>query len=231
MNVAIIPARGGSKRVPRKNIKSFSGSPIISYSIRAALACDAIGDVYVSTDDQEIERIALDYGAKSLGLRCAELSDDYSTSTDVVRYEIKRLQASGVDFEYVAEVYATAPLLEPAVIDAVHQQLMRSVDVSFAFAAVEFSYPVQRGFYIEDDRCSPIDPVAFDQRSQDLRPVFHDAGQVYWASADAWTNEDIRFNQRALPVAVPQKTVCDIDSVDDWFIAEAMYQALYRVSS
>ena len=230
MNLAIIPARGGSKRIPQKNIKSFNGSPIISYSIRSALASDAISDVYVSTDDQEIERIAIEHGAKSLGLRCAALSDDYSSSTDVVRYEIKRLQASGLEFEYVAEVYATAPMLEPVVIDAVYQQLRMGVDVSFAFAAVEFAYPVQRGFYIKEGRCSPVDPASFDQRSQDLRTVFHDAGQVYWASVESWLQEDIRFNQRALPIPVPQNTVCDIDSLDDWFIAEAMCQALSRLS-
>lgn len=230
MNIAIIPARAGSKRICRKNIKSFCGSPIISYSIKAALACDAISDVFVSTDDQEIERIALDCGAKSPGLRCAELSDDYATSTEVIRYEIKRLQALGLDFECVAEVYATAPMLEPAIIDAVYRQLRRNADVSFAFSAVEFSYPVQRGFYIEEHRCSPIDPTAFDQRSQDLKPIFHDAGQVYWASADSWIKENIRFNQSALPVPVPQSTVCDIDTIDDWFIAEAMYRASHGFS-
>jgi len=231
MNVAIIPARGGSKRVPKKNVRPFCGVPIIGYSIQAALESNTISEVYVSTDDREIERIALDYGAKSLGLRCPELSDDYSSTTEIVRYEIGRLHAKGVEFDYVAELYATAAMLRPEVIDGIHAELVGREDAVFAFSAVEFGYPVQRGFYVDNGRCVPVDSEAFDQRSQDLRSVFHDAGQVYWASSESWTKEQIRFNHRALPVPVPRNTVCDIDTNEDWFIAEAMYRALHRVPS
>lgn len=223
MNVAIVPARGGSKRIYKKNIRSFCGRPILEYAIEAALTSSSVDDVFVSTDDPTIESIGIEMGAKSTGLRSADLSDDYTGTTDVIRYEISRLSKMGLEPDFVAELYPTAPFLTADVIDAVFHAFSQSESL-FAFTATHFSYPVQRGFLIESGVCTPLFENEFHRRSQDLERAFHDAGQLYWGSTDSWLTTDFRFDKNAMPVVIPQTEAWDIDTEEDWCIAEAIYR-------
>lgn len=224
MNIAIIPARGGSKRIPRKNIRDFGGKPIIAYSIEAALLSESIDTVYVSTDDPEIELIAISFGAKSLGLRPDDLSDDFTSTTEVVRYELRRLLTADVQPTGVAEIYPTAPFLTPQIVDQVYAEMVKMDDASFAFLATKFEYPVQRGFYVRNSRCEPLDEEAFGKRSQDLESVFHDSGQIYWSTAASWIKGGFKFDYKAVPVIVPRSVAIDIDTEDDWLLAEMIHR-------
>lgn len=224
MNVAIVPARGGSRRIPKKNIRSFCGRPIIEYTIEAALKSTSVDMVFVSTDDSTIEEIGKEMGAQSIGLRSRDLSDDQSGTTDVIRYEISRLFEIGLEPEFIAEIYPTAPFLKGSTIDAAFRTLLQSSDTYFAFTATYFSYPVQRGFFVESGVCTPLFENEFNRRSQDLERVYHDAGQLYWGSTDSWLTRNFRFDKNALPVVISPTEAWDIDTEEDWYIAEAMYR-------
>ncbi len=222
MNICIIPARGGSKRIPRKNIKNFLGKEIIAYSIEAALESKCFDKVIVSTDCHEIRDVAEKFGASCDQLRPDYLSDDFTGTSEVIKYEIKRLSDSGNKISIVTEIYATAPLMKPEFIKQGIDLLMKLPSNSYVFSAVEFEYPVQRGFEIVEDRCHAIDPEAFNKRSQDLKPIFHDAAQFYVGFAETWLNCEFRFNSMSYPFILPRENVVDIDNESDWKIAEAI---------
>lgn len=234
INVAIIPARGGSKRIPKKNIRNFCGKPIIAYSIEAALDSGVFERVIVSTDDNEIATIAKQFGAEVPFIRPASLSDDHTGTNDVIVHAIKSLQQQGVDIGFVCCIYATAPFLQSNFILNGLEQLKSDNSKRFSFSVCKFNYPVQRSFTIEPSsdvsskgEIKLISPQYIGERSQDLPKVFHDAGQFYWALAEDFINSDNgMFSKVSIPIALPSYLVQDIDDEDDWRRAEYMYKAL-----
>lgn len=225
MNVAIIPARGGSKRIPRKNIKNFLGVPIIAYSIRAALESNIFDRVIVSTDDNEIAQVALKYGAEVPFMRPKEISDDYAGTHEVMSHSVKFLLDSGFNPKNVCCIYATAPLIKSSDIKK-GLKLLNKGKYKSVLSATSFSYPVQRSFYKRNDRLKMLFPENFFSRSQDLEEVFHDAGQFYWSSSEAWIGVSEGFNEHSSIVQLPSWRVQDIDNLDDWKHAELIYKVM-----
>jgi len=224
MNVAIIPARGGSKRIPRKNIRDFCGKPMIARSINTALNSKCFDKVIVSTDDKEIASVAEQYGAEVFGMRPPELSDDYCGTTNVIRYEIQKLISRGIDLRYVCELYATTPLLSAS--DIRGSMGLVNNSNQFIFSALKFNYPVQRSFYLKQNGVQMLFPNDFSKRSQDLPDVYHDAGQFYWGGVEAWLSKDFVFGTETQPYVLPPNSVVDIDTSEDWELAERMYERL-----
>lgn len=228
INVAIIPARGGSKRIPRKNIRHFGGKPIIAYSIEAAQKAGLFERIIVSTDDNEIASVAKQYGAEVPFIRPNELSDDYTGTNDVVVHAIKELQQSGVEVGFVCCIYATAPFLQPQYIAEGFEQLKANKHKHYAFSVGKFDYPVQRSFTLEGENqdIKLLSPESIGARSQDLPDVYHDAGQFYWALAQDFIEvKGGTFSSFSIPIVLPKYLVQDIDDKDDWRRAEYMYQA------
>ncbi|EEA03765.1 acylneuraminate cytidylyltransferase [Burkholderia sp. H160] len=225
--VAIIPARGGSKRIPRKNIRLFHGLPIIAYSIRAARASGLFDRIVVTTDDEEIARVAREYGAETPFMRPEALSDDHAGTMGVVQHAIDELARLGDAPTLACCIYATAPFLQPGFLRQGLQLLEAHTDRSYAFSVTTFGFPVQRALRVTaDGGLDAIYPEYRLVRSQDLDEAWHDAGQFYWGRADAWLRGDTLFSPAALPVALPRHLVQDIDTPEDWRRAEWMYAAL-----
>lgn len=228
MNVAIIPARGGSKRIPRKNIKPFCGKPMVAHAIENALASKFVDKVVVSTDDQEIADVAVQYGADVPFLRPNELADDYTGTSPVVRHAIETLLDSGWDIEYCACVYATSPLLTTSLINSCYEKLLNSEGTDYVFTAARFSFPIQRAILqTESGGVKPFDNFGITQRSQDLEPAYHDAGQLYWGHHSTWLDTSKRiFGANSKMVVMPDHLVQDIDTPEDWERAELLYKLI-----
>lgn len=226
MKLAIIPARGGSKRIPRKNIKPFSGKPMIEWSIQAARETGIFDRIVVSTDDAEIAGVARDCGADVPFLRPQELSDDHAGTSPVVAHAIKWHQAHGYDPAQVCCIYATAPLIQSA--DIRHGvEMLISSGADFAFSVTSFAFPIQRAIKLRaDGRVQMFDPAQFQTRSQDLSEAYHDAGQFYWGTKAAWLSETPIFSPGSVPIILPRYRVQDIDTPEDWAQAEALMLAL-----
>ncbi|HHB51615.1 MAG TPA: pseudaminic acid cytidylyltransferase [Saprospiraceae bacterium] len=223
--IAVIPARGGSKRIPRKNIKDFYGKPLISYSIEVALKSKLFDKVIVTTDDEEIAMIAKKYGAEVPFLRPKALSDDLAGTQDVINHAIEYLKEKNEFFDYVCTVYATAPLLQKQYLIEGFEKLQDS-DAVNAFSATSMPFPIQRTFKINtNERCEMFTPEHFKTRSQDLEEAYQDAGQFYWKKLDKKSNEII-FGKDSIPIILPRYLVQDIDTVEDWERAEIMYKVL-----
>lgn len=227
-NIAVIPARGGSKRIENKNSKHFCGKPIIAYSIEVALQSGVFDHVIVSTDDEHIAEIAREYGAEVPFMRPDYLADDHTGTTDVIEHAISEWQKMGNDVDLVACIYATAPFLQKEYIIEAISTLKNHPSKRAAFTVCKFNYPIQRSFTINlpENDVVPIDPSALPKRSQDLPSVFHDAGQLYLGQAEDFLAHrfDV-FSDRAIPIVLPHYLVQDIDEEDDWIRAEYMYQA------
>lgn len=227
MRLAIIPARGGSKRIPRKNIRLFGGKPMIGWSIDAALKSGCFDRVIVSTDDAEIADIARQYGAEVPFLRPAELSDDYATTIDVLCHAIEWAVKHDDAPSSVCCIYATAPFLEAESIRT-GLDLLESSGADFAFSATSYSFPVQRAIRLRPDgRVEMLTPEHFSSRSQDLEECYHDAGQFYWGLTSAWRSRTPIFTSSAAAVILPRYRVQDIDTIEDWIRAELMFKALH----
>ena len=227
-NVAIIPARGGSKRIPQKNTKLFCGKPIIAYSIEMALASGVFDAVIVSTDDDNIAQIARDYGAEVPFMRPAYLADDHTGTTDVIIHAIKTLYEQDQEIEFACCIYPTAPFIQKEYIIEAINALKNQPKKRSAFTVCKFNYPIQRAFTIEgpENNVIPVDASAIPKRSQDLPSVFHDAGQFYIAKAEDYLNKQFNvFSSSSIPIILPHYLVQDIDEEDDWIRAEYMYQA------
>lgn len=221
MRLAVIPARGGSKRIPRKNLRPFNGRPIILYSIEAALTSGLFDQVVVSTDDGEIAALALSGGAQTPFIRPAELADDHTGTNAVVRHAIDWFEAAGQRFDEVCCLYATAPFVTAA--DLCEAQRRLSPAVEFVFAATRFDFPVQRALLrSEDGVVQPMFPQWIGMRSQDLPEAIHDAGQFYWGSPEAFRRHDVVFLAAAVAHELPTFRVQDIDTPDDWIRAERL---------
>lgn len=226
MRVAIIPARGGSKRIPRKNIKDFCGKPMIAWSIEAAKASGCFDKIIVSTDDQEMADIALQWGAEAPFMRPPELSDDYTGTIPVIRHAIQWLEAHEGKVSYACCIYATAPFVSARDLQAGWDQINGS-EHDYAFSVTSYAYPIQRAIRLtEQGRVAMFNPEHFMTRSQDLEEAWHDAGQFYWGTAQAWYEERAIFGQGSVPVKLPRHRVQDIDTLEDWTRAEWMHRAL-----
>ena len=223
--LCIIPARGGSKRIPRKNIKDFLGKPIIAYSIEAAIKCGLFDEVMVSTDDEEIAKIARQYGAKVPFMRSEKNSDDYSSTMDVIEEVIKNyIQVNNTHFQFVCCIYPTAPLIKSNHIKAGYEKLNLN-NYTCVFPSVEFSYPIWRSFEIEETNTIKMFwPEYINTRSQDLKKAFHDAGQWYWFNISKLTNWNWPTNSGS--IILQDCEVQDIDTLSDWKIAEMKYQLM-----
>ena len=228
MNIAIIPARGGSKRIPKKNIKNFLGKPIISYSIELALSTNLFSRVIVSTDSNEIAKVAVKYGAETPFLRPKELSDDYVGTHEVVGHAIRWLEERGEKIEYACCIYPTAPLIE--INDIINGfKIIERGKWDSVIAATNYSYPVQRSFTeLPDGGLKMLFADTYKSRSQDLFKVYHDAGQFYWAKSNTWKNEPDNYNRNSTMIKIPNKRVQDIDTYQDWERAEIIYQILKK---
>jgi pseudaminic acid cytidylyltransferase len=222
--VAIIPARGGSQRIARKNLKLFNGLPIIVWSIRAALASGLFDRVIVSTDDEEIAQVAREHGAQVPFMRPAELADAFTGTAAVIEHAIAALDQS---FDFVCCIYATAPLLQTRFLRLGFEALNATPQASYAFSVCSFGFPVQRALLINDaGTLAPMHPEYRNVRSQDLPAAYQDAGQFYWGRSEAWLRGDVIFSALSLPVILPRHLVQDIDTEEDWLRAEYMYAAL-----
>lgn len=224
-SVAIIPARGGSKRVPRKNIKLFAGKPIIAYSIEAAIASKLFDKIIVSTDDEEIAAVAESYGAEIPFMRPKSLSDDHTGSNEVLKHAIKWLEENEYTFEYVCCLYATAPFLQVESLKEGFDKLVTS-EKSYTFSVTSFPFPIQRAIKIRTDgSIKAFNTEHIYTRSQDLEEAYHDAGQFYWGKTEAFLNDTVVFSKESVAVILPRYLVQDIDTAEDWYRAELMYHA------
>ncbi|MBY8933021.1 pseudaminic acid cytidylyltransferase [Pseudomonas fluorescens] len=222
-NVAIIPARGGSKRIPRKNLLPFDGVPMIVRSIRTALESGLFDQVVVSTDDGEIADVARAHGAQVPFLRPADLADDFTGTAAVIVHALQQLPA----FDYACCVYATAPLLQARYLRQGIELLEQHLDKSFAFSVCSFGFPVQRALTLDGQGAlSALYPEFRNTRSQDLPEAFQDAGQFYWGRSEAWLRGEVLYSPASLPVILPRHLVQDIDTLEDWKRAEYLYAAL-----
>lgn len=228
MRLAVIPARGGSKRIPRKNIKLFAGKPIIAYSIQAALKAECFDRVIVSTDDDEIAEKAKSLGAEVPFKRPNALSDDYCVTADVINHAIEWVSNNDVAPEFVCCIYATAPFVNAEKLHEGYVKLMET-NASFVFSATSFPFPIQRAIKLDKaGYVSMFQPEHYLTRSQDLEEAYHDAGQFYWGKAASFKNKLPFFSETSQVVLLPRAVVQDIDTPEDWQQAETLYRAFHQ---
>lgn len=225
--VAIITARGGSKRIPGKNKKEFLGKPIICYSIKAALDSGLFEEVMVSTDDEEIARIAREAGAKVPFLRSAETSDDYATTDDVLMEVLEEYEKQGRKFTYMACIYPTAPFVTAQKLQTA-LRLLQDQQASGVMPVVRFSFPPQRGMAIRDGKLDYCYPENALKRSQDLEPMYHDCGQFYVYDTEKFRACRGNLPDGYVPMEVPELEVQDIDTMTDWQLAELKYRMMLK---
>lgn len=227
--IAIIPARIGSKRIPKKNIKDFHGKPLIAYSIELALKSKLFSKVIISTDDEEIAKVATTYGAEVPFLRPKELSDDYVGTGVVIQHAVKYLQDQGEKIDFICTIYATAPLLQEKYLIEGFEALKNS-DAKNSFSCTSMPFPIQRTFKItKEGRCQMFWEENFSKRSQDLEEAYQDAGQFYWTNLNIKSDEII-FGKDSIPIILPRYLVQDIDTLEDWTRAEFMYEAIQKAN-
>ncbi|MBR3304105.1 MAG: pseudaminic acid cytidylyltransferase [Bacteroidales bacterium] len=220
--IAIIPARGGSKRIPRKNIRPFLGKPIIAYSIEAALNCKLFDEVMVSTDDEEIASVARQYGASIPFMRSQKASDDYATTADVLNEVLDRYNELGKQFEFLSCIYSTAPFVTPQRLKECFDKLINN-NLNGCYPVVQFSYPIQRSLVINNDVMVRKWPEFENSRSQDLEPTYHDAGQFYFYRTETF-RKGVMTNYSG--IVLSELEVQDLDTETDWKLAEIKYQLL-----
>jgi pseudaminic acid cytidylyltransferase len=229
MSLAVIPARGGSKRIPRKNVRSFAGRPMIAYAIDAALRSGAFARVIVSTDDAEIAEIATGAGAEAPFVRPSELADDHTPTVPVIAHAIREAERLGWSCDVVCCIYPCVPLIEPDDLSTA-LRVLREGGTDYVFPVAPFPSPIQRALRRAGDGTTrPFHPEHASTRSQDLEPAFYDAGQFYWGVRDAWlAGRNIHAHGKT--IVLPEWRVVDVDTPDDWSRAEAMFAALGRRS-
>ncbi len=227
-SVAIITARGGSKRIPRKNIRLFNGKPIIAYSIEAALQSRCFDEVMVSTDDPEIAEIAKKYGAVLPFMRSNAASNDYSTTAEVLLEVLEQYQQANRQFDYACCLYPTAPFITAKILMEAYV-LMTTADADSLVPVVQFGYPIQRALIIEKGKLAMMWPEHVKSRSQDLIPAYHDAGQFYWLKISSFLAQKTLFPVNTLSLVLPESQVQDIDIEEDWKLAEMKMNLLQGV--
>lgn len=227
MNVAIIPARGGSKRIPGKNLKSFCGKPMIAWAIGYALESKIFDKVIVSTDDERIAQLALAGGAETPFVRPAELADDLTPTVPVIAHAVEACQAIGWDIAYACCIYPCVPFLQISdLVDAF--ALMQEKDAPFAYPVTDYAHPIQRAMRrLPTGHMQLFQPEHELTRTQDLEKSYHDTGQFYWGEASAWTAQ-MKMHTAGVGMVVPNWRVVDIDNADDWKRAELLYEVFKR---
>ena len=230
MNIAVIPARGGSKRISRKNVKPFAGKPMIAYAIKAARASGLFAHVVVSTDDPEIGAVARDFGAETPFFRPAELADDHTPTAPVIAHAAAACEALGWTAEFVCCIYPGVPFIQQADLKAALQLLRETPEVDYSFPVTEFPSAIQRALR----RAASGRMVSFSSeyelvRTQDLESAYHDAGQFYWGRPSAWHSNPCIHNSGA-GLVIPNWRVVDIDTPEDWVRAEIIFRSLTAVA-
>ena len=223
--ICIIPARGGSKRIPRKNIKNFFGKPILAYSIETAIKSHLFQDIVVSTDDQEIANIAQKFGASVPFFRSKETSNDYSPLKDVIEETIKKYEENNGPIDIFCCLLATAPFVTVESLSDSYNLLINN-NYESIFSVKEFSSPIQRSLKINNGKISMVWPEYQYSRSQDLESRYHDAGQFYWMHRDIFINKLTLWTENTGSIVLPEIQVQDIDTEQDWLIAEFKYKFL-----
>ena len=224
--IAIIPARGGSKRIPRKNIKDFLGKPIIAYSIEAALGSGLFDEVMVSTDDEEIASVARRYGAKVPFMRSVENADDYATVSDVLSEVLERYRKElNKTFDFICCIFPTAPFVGPKDLEKSFEKIQKS-KFDGLFPVVPFPAPVQRALHFQGDKIKMMHPENLNKRSQDLSPAYYDAGQYYWIKYDTFVRERKLWTDNVTAMVISPLKAQDIDTPEDWKLAELKYKLL-----
>ena len=220
MNICVIPARGGSKRIPRKNIKKFHGKPIIAWSIEAAKKSKCFDRIIVSTDDKEIANIAIQYGAEAPFLRPSELSNDFASTPSVMKHAASWLADKYKDIDNICCIFATAPLIDFKSIRS-GLNMMQEINTNYVVTLGRYSSPIQRAMYISDSNVVDMfEPENFRKRSQDLKDAYFDAAQFYWGKTRSWIKEDLLFSNKTKAIVLDEFRVQDIDTLDDWKMAE-----------
>lgn len=228
MNIAIIPARGGSKRIPRKNIKSFLGKPIIAYSIDEALKCGLFDEVIVSTDDKEIADIAIEYGAKVPFYRSADTANDYAPLASVIEEVIVELDKLNYQVDNICCILPTAPLISADDIVALYNKLTSSSTITSVIPVVRFSYPILRSLAMNEQGMLKMNwEEHLNTRSQDLPLAYHDSGSFYWIRKNALLEEHKIITNKCAGVELDELKVQDIDTETDWRLAELKYTLIY----
>ena len=226
MAIALIPARGGSKRIPRKNIRPFRGRPMLAWVIEAAQASGCFDHIWVSTDDEEIAEVATCHGAEVPFQRPVHLANDQATTQSVVLHALQWCEQQKLPVETICCLYATAPFVQPRDLAEAARLLEQAPTESFVFAATSFPFPIQRAIRIDSKgHSSMFQPEHFNSRSQDLEEAYHDAGQFYWGRTEAWANSHNLFEE-GLPLLLPRWRVQDIDTEEDWLRAELLHQMI-----
>ena len=226
-SVAIITARGGSKRIPHKNIKPFLGKPILEYSIEAALGADCFQEVMVSTDDEEIARIARHAGAQVPFMRSENTANDYATTADVILEVLESYERIGQKFDQVCCIYPTAPFVTANALKTA-MMLLEQEKSDCVIPVVKFSFPPQRCVVINQGRLTPKWPENMKVRSQDLEPFYHDCGQFYCLDVRQFQEQKVIWMKDVVPFIQDESTVQDIDTLEDWKIAEMKYQIMHQ---
>ena len=228
MKIAIIPARGGSKRIPKKNIKDFCGLPIIAYSINTAKKSNIFDKIIVSTDNDEIANVAKSYGAEVPFKRPEHLSDDHTGINDVIFHAVNYMIQKGQVLNEVCCIYATAPLIK---INDLKESLkiLQTNKWNYVISATNFNYPIHRSFEIkENGSIEMLFKKYYESRSQDIVKSMHDAGQFCWGYANTWLKKQIIFDNKSTIIELPNWRVQDIDTLDDWYRAEQIYKILKK---
>lgn len=230
MNICVIPARGGSKRIPRKNIKMFCGKPIIAYSIDAAIKSGCFDKVIVSTDDDEISEVAKDYGAEVPFIRPADISNDFAGTNPVISHAFNWMESQGNVINHICCLYATAPFIESSSISNAYKKF-KEANADFCYSVTSFPFPIQRAIKIrKNGNVELFQPEHYHSRSQDLDEAYHDAGQFYWGTKQAFNSENSILSEVVIPYILPRHLVQDIDSYEDWTRAEIMYEVIQKMS-
>jgi N-acylneuraminate cytidylyltransferase len=227
--LAIIPARGGSKRIPKKNIKEFCGAPIISYSIKAALNSHLFDTVMVSTDDESIAKTAMEFGAKVPFMRSEKNANDYATTFDVIEEVLLNYQKDGILFDFACCIYPTAPFVNESKLKEAFNTL-KDKKFDCVYPVMRFSFPVQRAVTVNNQKMQMLQPQYLNTRSQDLEPIYHDAGQFYFFKTDALLAQKKLWTDNTGVIEITELEGQDIDNEIDWQLAELKYNLLNKLS-
>lgn len=225
-SLAIITARGGSKRIPHKNIRDFCGKPILVYSIEAARASGIFDTIMVSTDSIEIAKIAEQHGAIVPFLRSEKTSNDYATTADVIREVLLQYSKTGTEYDWFCCLYPTAPFVTAAKLQKAAQMLAQP-GVDSVIPVVHFSFPPQRALVLRNSMLRYQHPENENARSQDLEPLYHDAGQFYCCKTKAFLEQNTLITKATAPLILPEEEVQDIDNDSDWTLAEIKYKTFF----
>lgn len=228
-SVCVIPARGGSKRVPGKNIRPFCGRPLMAWSIDCAKESGLFDRIIVTTDSEDIAKVARECGAEVPFFRPPHLSDDITPTIPVVAHAVKELENQGEHYDYVCCLYATAPLVNPASLRKGFETIRSRPEKSFAISVTSYAFPIYRSIKLEEDDSIAMNFTDQEKyRTQDYPEAYHDAAQFYWGRPDSYYRENRFFTNASVGVRIPRSQVQDIDTEDDWILAEALFKVLRK---